>query len=205
MHFLNLSLFFSLNFVSCNIYTLIPEFSLLSTYILIGIGIIGLVLFYNPLFIFYRELGYSNRYNLDRLKRNRRTNNIVDIDYIRGRLPYHSEDTILFFDRVNSDPIMLQRIMYELKLRKIRLNIEGEVRTYLTLTDLTPGHFIEEIDGVNGIFIKKLDIDSARYLTDKILVFNRNKLLNMEISSKESVHILGQGNSGNITPGQICS
>lgn len=148
-------------------------------YILVGISIISLVLFYNPLADLYRELGYKNKYKLDRLKKAKRTENIVKVEFFRTRLYPNKGDTILLYDDLDHNGLLLKKLLSHYgPMWRITADIPGEPsnRIYYTSghrTNIIRNVFLieESIEkGIEGVYLSQgLNLESDDTYT---LVFN---------------------------------
>lgn len=131
-------------------------------------------------FILNRELAVDQR-----LEWNRRRPNIkrIDLGFICGRLPDQVEDSILFFDRLDTRAILLNRAFLKHRLREVELVIHGERSSYLVMRDSSTEDFIKDLDIDNHLDILMPDIE---YLEEeKIEFYNDGKHLFNLIQNKD--------------------
>lgn len=102
--------------------------------------------------------------------------------FISGRLPYHDEDSILFFDRFDTRAILLDKAYKKHHLRKVLLTIEGKRSYYLVSSDLTD-EFINDPNIDNTLDISMPDIKYLR--KENIEFYNGGKSLFNIILNRE--------------------
>jgi hypothetical protein len=103
--------------------------------------------------------------------------------FICGRLPYHDEDSVLFFDRLDPTARLLEKIFEKHLLRRVSFTIDGRKSYYLVLSDLTTDNFIEDPNIDNILDILMPDIKYLR--KNNIEFYNGGKSLFNIIQNRE--------------------
>lgn len=146
-----------------------------SNLIIILAALIFLILSYGALaiFILNRELGLNQRLEWHKSRRGGRHKKAIDFEFLRARLPFHQEDSILFYDRFDSEAKLIDKIFEKHNLRKVDLTIDGVTSTYLVMCDISTPDFIH--DTGNVLHLKLPDLDYI--MENNIVLFNNDEHL----------------------------